>query len=74
MPCPCDPRGFGIAEKMMSEMDIDSLTIEQYLMLTEGSLASGMVIPKFRRTIKKNFKEITIAEYMEYEAEMERKD
>ncbi|GJZ47594.1 hypothetical protein Tco_0601426 [Tanacetum coccineum] len=73
MPCPCDPRGIGIAENMMSKIDIDSLTIEQYLMLIEGSQASGMVKPKFRRTIKKNIEEMTIAEYMEYEAEMERK-
>ncbi|GJX30815.1 hypothetical protein Tco_0240670 [Tanacetum coccineum] len=64
MPCPCDPRGIGIAENIMSEMDIDSLTIEQYLMLTEGNQAPGMVKPEFKRTIKKNIEDMTIDEYM----------
>ncbi|GJU31738.1 hypothetical protein Tco_1175327 [Tanacetum coccineum] len=58
------------SNEMASKMDIDSLTIEQYLMLTEGSQTSGMVKPKFR---KKNIEEMTIDEYMEYEAEMKRK-
>nr|GFB11734.1 hypothetical protein [Tanacetum cinerariifolium] len=50
---------------MMSEIDTDSLTIEQYLMLTEGNHAPGMVKPKFRRTIKWNIEEMTIVEYID---------
>ncbi|GJV69530.1 phospholipase-like protein [Tanacetum coccineum] len=42
MHCPCDLRRIRIAENMMCEMDIDSLIIEQYLMLTEGNQAPGM--------------------------------
>ncbi|GJU32979.1 hypothetical protein Tco_1176568 [Tanacetum coccineum] len=57
---------------MMSEIDIDSLTIEQYLMLTKGNQALSMGEPEFGRTIKKNILEMTIVEYIEYEAEMER--
>nr|GEU91509.1 putative reverse transcriptase domain-containing protein [Tanacetum cinerariifolium] len=49
----------------MSEMDIDSLTIKQYLILTEGNQAPWMVKPEFRRTIKKNIEEMTIVEYMQ---------
>ncbi|GJZ49811.1 phospholipase-like protein [Tanacetum coccineum] len=49
-------------------MDIDSLTIEQYLMLTEGKQTLGIGKPEFRRAIKKNIEEMTIAEYIEYES------
>ncbi|GJZ06439.1 phospholipase-like protein [Tanacetum coccineum] len=52
MPCLCDLRGIGIVENMMSEMDIESLTIEQYLMLTEGNQAPG--IAEMERQIWRN--------------------
>ncbi|GKB76636.1 phospholipase-like protein [Tanacetum coccineum] len=54
-----------MSSNMMSEMDIDSLTIKQYLMLTKGNQAPSMGKPEFRRTIKKNIEEMTIAEYMD---------
>ncbi|GKA33217.1 hypothetical protein Tco_0719584 [Tanacetum coccineum] len=56
----------------MGEVDIDTLTIEQYLMLTQGNQASGMVKAEFRGMMEKNIEDMTIAEYMEYEAEMKR--
>nr|GEX85513.1 hypothetical protein [Tanacetum cinerariifolium] len=51
----------------MGEVDIETLTIEQYLMLTQGNQASGMV--KSKEMMEKDIKDMTIAEYMEYEAE-----
>ncbi|GKA12201.1 hypothetical protein Tco_0691747 [Tanacetum coccineum] len=56
---------------MMGEFNIETLTIEQYLMLTQGNQAPGMVKPKFGMK-EKDIKDMTIAEYMEYEAAMKR--
>nr|GEW06267.1 phospholipase-like protein [Tanacetum cinerariifolium] len=51
----------------MGEVDIDTLTIEQYLMLTQENHAQGMVKTKFRGMMKKNIEDMTIAKYIEYE-------
>nr|GEY50807.1 hypothetical protein [Tanacetum cinerariifolium] len=57
---------------MMGEVDIDTLTIEQYLMLAQGNQAPSMVNAEFGWMMEKDIKDITIAEYMEYEAEIKR--
>ncbi|GKA10203.1 putative ribonuclease H-like domain-containing protein [Tanacetum coccineum] len=57
---------------MMGEVDIDTLTIEQYLMLNQGNQEQGMVETKFGGMMKKDIEDMTIAEYMEYEANMKR--
>ncbi|GJX87640.1 putative ribonuclease H-like domain-containing protein [Tanacetum coccineum] len=59
-------------ENMMGELDIDTLTIKQYLMLTQGNHAPGMVKTRFRGMMEKDIEDMTIAEYMEYGSEMER--
>ncbi|GKC14722.1 hypothetical protein Tco_1011504, partial [Tanacetum coccineum] len=56
---------------MMGEVDIKTLTIEQYLMLTQRNQASGMVKPKFGMK-EKDIEDMTIAEYMEHESKMKR--
>ncbi|GKA06314.1 zinc finger, CCHC-type containing protein [Tanacetum coccineum] len=56
---------------MIGEFNIETLTIEQYLMLTQGNQAPGMVKPKFGMK-EKDIEDMTIAEYMEYEAAMKR--
>ncbi|GJZ49043.1 hypothetical protein Tco_0603233 [Tanacetum coccineum] len=55
---------------MMGEVDIDTLTIDQCLMLTQGNQAPGMGISEFRGMTEKDIEDMTIYEYMEYEAEM----
>ncbi|GKD50719.1 hypothetical protein Tco_1279695 [Tanacetum coccineum] len=62
----------GSQRNMMNEVDIENLTIEQYLMLTQESQTQGMVRTEFVRMITKDIEDITIAEYMEYEAEIKR--
>ncbi|GJV55448.1 hypothetical protein Tco_1456453 [Tanacetum coccineum] len=57
---------------MMNEVDIENLTIEHYLMLTQESQTQGMVRTEFGRMITKDIEDMTIAEYMEYEAEIKR--
>ncbi|GKE15241.1 hypothetical protein Tco_1422818, partial [Tanacetum coccineum] len=57
---------------MTGEVDIESLTIDQYLMMTQGNQASGMDKSKFGRMVGKDTEEMTITEYIEYEAEMKR--
>ncbi|GJY21161.1 copia protein [Tanacetum coccineum] len=57
---------------MMNEVDIENLTIEQYLMLIQENLAHGMARTKSDRMITKDIENITIGEYMEYEAEIKR--
>ncbi|GKA97700.1 hypothetical protein Tco_0825594 [Tanacetum coccineum] len=54
------------------EVNINTLTIEQYLMLAQGNQVLGIVKTKFGGMMKKNIEDMTIVEYMEYEAEMER--
>ncbi|GKE67950.1 hypothetical protein Tco_1522111 [Tanacetum coccineum] len=56
---------------MMGKVDIETLTIDQYLMLTQGNQAPSMVKPKFEMK-EKDIEDITIAEYMEYKAETKR--
>ncbi|GJU85824.1 phospholipase-like protein [Tanacetum coccineum] len=65
------PRELGSQRNMMGEIDIETLTIKQYLMLTQGNQAPVMVKPKFRMN-EKDIEDMTIVEYMEYEAEMKR--
>ncbi|GJZ98245.1 hypothetical protein Tco_0670698 [Tanacetum coccineum] len=60
------------SRNMMGEVEIDTLTIEQYLMLAQGNQAPGMVKSEFRGIKEKDIEDMTIAEYMEYEAEMKR--
>nr|GEW24986.1 hypothetical protein [Tanacetum cinerariifolium] len=57
---------------MMNEVDIENLTIEQYLMLTQEKQTHAMIRTESDRMITKNIDDITIAEYMKYEAEMRR--
>ncbi|GJU93796.1 copia protein [Tanacetum coccineum] len=57
---------------MMNEVDVENLTIEQYLMLTQENQAHGMARTKYGMTITKDIENMTIAEYMEYEAEIKR--
>ncbi|GKC27593.1 copia protein [Tanacetum coccineum] len=59
-----------IIGNMMNEVDIENLTIEQYLMLTQEKQTHGMIRTEFGRIITKNIDDMTIAEYIEYEAEM----
>ncbi|GJT43528.1 hypothetical protein Tco_0952243 [Tanacetum coccineum] len=61
-----------LRRNMMGEVDIETLTIEQYLMLTQGNQAPGMVKPNFGMK-EKDIEDMTIAEYNEYEAEMKRR-
>ncbi|GJX72729.1 retrovirus-related pol polyprotein from transposon TNT 1-94 [Tanacetum coccineum] len=56
---------------MMNEVDIENLTIEQYLMLTQESQTQGMVRTEFGKIITKDIQDM-IVEYMEYEAEIKR--
>nr|GEV04612.1 hypothetical protein [Tanacetum cinerariifolium] len=51
----------------MGEVDIKTLTIEQYLMSTQGNQAPGMVKHKFRMK-EKDIEDMTVAKYMKYEA------
>nr|GEX53380.1 hypothetical protein [Tanacetum cinerariifolium] len=50
---------------MMNEVDIENLTNEQYLMLTQESQTQGMVRSEFGRMITKDIEDMTIVEYME---------
>ncbi|GKB38173.1 hypothetical protein Tco_0883115 [Tanacetum coccineum] len=52
---------------MMNEVDIENLTIEQYLMLTQENQARGMARTISSRMITKDIISMTIEEYMEYE-------
>ncbi|GJU17291.1 phospholipase-like protein, partial [Tanacetum coccineum] len=56
----------------MNEVDIENLTIEQYLMLKQENQAQGMARTESGGMITKDIENMTIAEYMEYEAEMKR--
>nr|GEU67692.1 hypothetical protein [Tanacetum cinerariifolium] len=57
---------------MMNGVEIENLTIKQYLMLTQENLAHGMDRTKSSRIITKDIENMTIAEYMEYEAAIKR--
>ncbi|GJR22046.1 RNA-directed DNA polymerase, eukaryota, reverse transcriptase zinc-binding domain protein [Tanacetum coccineum] len=58
---------------MMKEIDISTLTVEQYFRMIDEIHAPGMVNEEFGRTMEKDIEDMTIAEYMKYEAEMKRK-
>ncbi|GJW12052.1 hypothetical protein Tco_1577879 [Tanacetum coccineum] len=60
------------SRNMMGEVDINTLTIEQYLILTQGDQAPGMVKTEFGGMMEKEITDMTIVEYMVYEAEMKR--
>ncbi|GJV03441.1 hypothetical protein Tco_1337010 [Tanacetum coccineum] len=53
MPCPRDLRGIGIAD-IITEEEINNLTLEQYLTLIRGNQAPGVVKPEFEGNV--NFK------------------
>nr|GEU91865.1 hypothetical protein [Tanacetum cinerariifolium] len=57
---------------MMNDVEIKNLTIKQYLMLTQENLAQEIARTKSNRMITKDIKNMTIAEYMEYEVEIKR--
>ncbi|GJV14848.1 phospholipase-like protein [Tanacetum coccineum] len=57
---------------MMNEVDVENLTIEQYLMLTQENQAQGIARTKSGMMITKDIENMTIAGYMEYEAEIKR--
>ncbi|GJR32092.1 putative reverse transcriptase domain-containing protein [Tanacetum coccineum] len=52
---------------MMGGINISTLTLEQYFRLIEENQAPGMVNDEFGGTMEKDIKDMTIAEYMEYE-------
>nr|GEU61195.1 hypothetical protein [Tanacetum cinerariifolium] len=56
----------------MGEVDVDTLTIKQYIMLTQGNQAPCMVKIEFGGMMEKDTENINIAEYMEYEVEMKK--
>ncbi|GJU50737.1 hypothetical protein Tco_1220292 [Tanacetum coccineum] len=58
------------SRNMIDEVDIDTLTIKQYLMLNQGNQVPGMVKTEFRGMMEKDIENMTIAEYMEYEVDM----
>nr|GEU40708.1 hypothetical protein [Tanacetum cinerariifolium] len=51
---------------MMREIDISTLTLEQYFRLIEENLAPGMANDEFRGTIEKDIEDMTIAETSDY--------
>ncbi|GJV22994.1 copia protein [Tanacetum coccineum] len=55
-------------------LDIENLTIEQYLLLTQESQTQGMVRTEFSSVITKDIEDMTIAEYMEYKDKDEEED
>nr|GEU62983.1 hypothetical protein [Tanacetum cinerariifolium] len=57
---------------MMGEVDTDTLTIEKYLMLTQGNQTPSLVKTEFGGVMAKDIENITIVEYIEYGAEMKR--
>ncbi|GKB92282.1 hypothetical protein Tco_0964554 [Tanacetum coccineum] len=57
---------------MMGEIDIDTLTIEQYLLLTQGNQAPSLVKSEFRELMEEDIEDMTIAKYMKYEEEMKK--
>nr|GEW16128.1 RNA-directed DNA polymerase homolog [Tanacetum cinerariifolium] len=58
---------------VMGEIDISTLTLEQYFRLIEENQASRMANDEFEGTMEKEIEDMTIAEYIEYKAEMKRK-
>ncbi|GJZ61625.1 reverse transcriptase domain-containing protein [Tanacetum coccineum] len=52
-------------ETCHEQYNIDNLTIEQYLILTQERQTRGMVRTEFVRMITKDIEDMTIAEYME---------
>nr|GEX89349.1 leucine--tRNA ligase, chloroplastic/mitochondrial [Tanacetum cinerariifolium] len=54
------------------EVDIENLTVEQYLMLTQENQTQRIAKTESGRMITKDIKNVIIAEYMEYEAEIKR--
>nr|GEX40024.1 hypothetical protein [Tanacetum cinerariifolium]GEY18041.1 hypothetical protein [Tanacetum cinerariifolium] len=57
----------------MRGSDINTLTMEQYFKMIDENHAPGMVNKEFRRTMEGDIEDMTIDEYMKYEAEMKRK-
>nr|GEU37786.1 RNA-directed DNA polymerase, eukaryota, reverse transcriptase zinc-binding domain protein [Tanacetum cinerariifolium] len=57
---------------MMGEIDISTLTLEQYFRLIEENQPLTMVNDEFGGIIGKDIEDLTIAEYIEYKAEMKR--
>ncbi|GJW09542.1 hypothetical protein Tco_1575369 [Tanacetum coccineum] len=55
---------------MMGGIDISTLTLEQYFRMIDENHAPGMVNEEFGRTMEKDIKDMTIAEYMKYEEEL----
>ncbi|GJS23403.1 hypothetical protein Tco_0452035 [Tanacetum coccineum] len=67
-----DKGNVGSQRNMMNDVDIENLTSEQCLMLTQESQTQGMSRTKFDRMVIKDIKDMTIAEYMECGAEIKR--
>ncbi|GKE58310.1 hypothetical protein Tco_1497495, partial [Tanacetum coccineum] len=57
---------------MMEDVDINTLTLEQYFVLIQGNQAPSIVKAKFGGMMEKDIEDMTFAEYIEYEAEMKR--
>ncbi|GJW09475.1 hypothetical protein Tco_1575302 [Tanacetum coccineum] len=57
---------------MMDDVDINTLTLEQYFVLIQENQASVMVKAEFGGMMEKDIKYMTIAEYMKYEEEIKR--
>nr|GEX01177.1 hypothetical protein [Tanacetum cinerariifolium]GFA20704.1 hypothetical protein [Tanacetum cinerariifolium] len=59
---------------MMGEIEISTLTLEQYFRLIEENQALGMVNDEYRGMMEKDIEDMIISEYIEYEAEMKSDD
>nr|GEW27902.1 hypothetical protein [Tanacetum cinerariifolium] len=57
---------------MIEDVDINTLTLEQYFVLIQGNQAPGMVQAEFGRMMEKDIEDMTFTKYIEYEAEMKR--
>nr|GEY50973.1 RNA-directed DNA polymerase, eukaryota, reverse transcriptase zinc-binding domain protein [Tanacetum cinerariifolium] len=56
----------------MGEIDISTLTLKQYFRLIKEYQASGMVTDEVGGMVEKDIKDITIAKYIKYEADMKK--
>nr|GEW94478.1 hypothetical protein [Tanacetum cinerariifolium] len=70
--CSVTPPKYG-SGKHDGEIDFSTLTLEQYFRLIEENQAPSMVNDEFGKMIEKDIEDMIIVEYIEYEADMQRK-
>ncbi|GJS69003.1 hypothetical protein Tco_0701844, partial [Tanacetum coccineum] len=61
-----------LRRSIMGEIDISTLTLEQDFRLIDENHVSSMVNEEFGKMMEKDIEDMTIAEYIKYEAEMKR--